>query len=668
MAGNLLNIGKTGLFAAQAGLATTGHNIANAHVPGYSRQQTVQTTMAAQDSGYGFVGSGTQVADIKRYSDEFLNVQVRNAQSTTSALASYNAQITQVDNILSNTTSGLSPALQDFFKSVQALSAGAASTPSRQNFLSSAEGLASRFQGLNGQLEELRAGVNSEITSNVTLINSYASQIASLNEQISTLTTSTGHAPNDLLDQRDQIVLDLNKQVKATAMPGDNGSITVSIGGGQPLVVGKKTYELAVVPAAGDPARLEVGYVTGKTVTPLTASSLTGGELGGVLDFRSTTLDQAQNAIGRVAIAMAMSFNAQHRMGQDSAGNLGGDLFTVAPAAVSVNMNRAPADPLDPTKVTAKVSDPSLLTTSDYKVEYNETSASFTVTRLSDRKLTTLPAYSQPGPQAASIDGIDFSISGKQVGGDAFLVRPTINGAAQFSVVPRQVGDIAAASPVIIGPLPASPPGWTGNKGNAVVSEGSVNANFLPPNPAFAPVTIKFDAATNELSGFTAGQTVKVTASGVTTSYTAGTAPVIPFVAGASYEFGGVTMSIRGLPVDGDQFTVKRNSGGVGDNRNMVLMGELASKPLLDKGTSTYQAGFAQLVSSVGNKAREVQVNGLASESMLARANAVQQSVSGVNLDEEAANLLKYQQAYQAAGKVMQIASTLFDTLLSLGR
>jgi flagellar hook-associated protein 1 FlgK len=661
MAGNLLNIGKTGLFAAQAGLATTGHNIANAHVPGYSRQQTVQTTMSAQDTGYGFVGSGTQVADIKRYSDEFLNVQVRNAQSTTSALASYNAQISQVDNILSSTTAGLSPALQDFFKSVQALSANAASTPSRQNFLSSAEGLASRFQGLNGQLEELRAGVNSEITSNVTLINSYASQIASLNEQISTLTTSTGHAPNDLLDQRDQIVLDLNKQVKATAMPGDNNSITVSIGGGQPLVVGKKTFELAVVSAAGDPSRLEVGYVTGKTVMPLTASSLTGGELGGVLDFRSTTLDQAQNAIGRVAIAMAMSFNAQHRMGQDSAGNLGGDLFTVAPALVSTNMNRAPADLVDPTKVTAQVTDPSLLTTSDYKVEYNETAAAFTVTRMSDRKLTTLPAYTQPGPQSASIDGINFSVSGKQVPGDAFLVRPTINGAAQFSVVPRQVGDIAAASPVIIGPV-------TGNKGNAVVSEGSVNGNFLPPNPAFAPATIKFNAATNELSGFTAGQTVTVTAAGVSTPYTAGTAPVIPFVAGASYEFGGVTMSIRGLPVDGDQFTVKRNSGGVGDNRNMVLMGDLASKPLLDKNTATYQAGFAQLVSSVGNKAREVQVNGLASESMLARANAVQQSVSGVNLDEEAANLLKYQQAYQAAGKVMQIASTMFDTLLSLGR
>jgi flagellar hook-associated protein 1 FlgK len=660
MAGNLLNIGKTGLFAAQAGLATTGHNIANANVAGYSRQLVVQSSTTAQDVGYGFIGSGTQVADIKRYSDEFLNVQVRNAQSTTSALASYNAQITQVDNLLANTTSGLSPAMQDFFKSVQDLSANAASTPSRQNFLSSAEALAARFQGINGQLEEMRSGVNSQITSNVTLINSYATQIAKLNDQISALSNATGHAPNDLLDQRDQIVLDLNKQIKATAMRGDNNTITVSIGSGQPLVVGNKSFELAVTPAAGDRTRLEVGYVTGTKVTQLSAASLGGGELGGLLDFRSTTLDNAQNSIGRVAIAMAFSFNTQHRMGQDSAGNLGGDLFKVAPVSISPNMNTAPPDS-PASDVTAQVYDPSLLTTSDYKVEYSDADGAYTITRLSDRNITTLPAYTQPGPQVAQKDGLNFTITGNEVSGDAFLVRPTINGAAQFAVVPRQVGDIAAASPVIIGPV-------QGNKGGAVVSEGSVNAKFLPPNPAFTPATIKYEAATNELSGFTAGQTVDVTVAGVKTSYTAGTAPVIPFVAGASYEFGGVTMSFRGLPVDGDQFTVKRNSGGVGDNRNMVMMGDLAAKPLLDGNKSTFQSGFAQLVSSVGNKAREVQVNGLASEAMLARSTEVQQSVSGVNLDEEASNLLKYQQAYQAAGKVMQIASTLFDTLLSLGR
>ncbi|MES2755889.1 MAG: flagellar hook-associated protein FlgK [Pseudomonadota bacterium] len=660
MAGNLLNIGKSGLFAAQAGLATTGHNIANANVAGYSRQLVIQSSGTAQNTGSGFVGSGTEVADIKRYSDEFLNVQVRNAQSSSSALASYNAQITQVDNLLASTTSGLSPAMQDFFKSVQDLSANAASTPARQNFLSSAETLASRFQGINGQLEEMRSGVNSQITSNVTLINSYSGQIAKLNDQISALTNSTGHAPNDLMDQRDQVVLDLNKQIKATAIRGDNNTVTVSIGSGQPLVVGNKSYELAVVPSAGDGNRMEVGYVNGTKVTQLSAASLGGGELGGLLDFRTTTLDNAQNAIGRVAIGMAMSFNAQHRMGQDSTGQLGGDLFKVGQAEVSPNLNRAPAA-TPASDVTAQVTDPSKLTTSDYKVAWNDTEQAYTITRLSDRNVTVLPPYSQPGPQVGSKDGVDFTITGNQVSGDAFVVRPTINGAADFRVVPQQVGDIAAASPVIIGPL-------QGNKGSAVVSEGSVNGDFLPPNPAFAPATIKYEAATNQLSGFAAGQSVKVTVDGVTTPYTAGTAPVIPFVAGASYEFGGVTMTLRGQPVDGDQFSVKRNSGGVGDNRNMVLMGDLASKPLLDGNKATYQAGFAQLVSTVGNKAREIQVNGLASEAMLARSTAVQQSVSGVNLDEEASNLLKYQQAYQAAGKVMQIASSLFDVLLSLGR
>ena len=225
----------------------------------------------------------------------------------------------------------------------------------------------------------------------------------------------------------------------------------------------------------------------------------------------------------------------------------------------------------------------------------------------------------------------------------------------------QDIGAIAAAGPVMIGAA-------IGNKGSAVVSEGSVDKDFLLPANAFAPATLKFDAATNTLAGFTDGQTVKVTNSaGVSQSYVAGTDP-IPFAAGSSYTFGGITMSFKGQPIDGDQFNVARNGGGVADNRNMLALGALQSKTVLDNGSTTYQGAFARLVSTVGNKAREVQVNGQASDAMLAQTTAAQQGVSGVNLDEEAANLLKYQQAYQAAGKVMQIASTLFDTLLSLGR
>jgi flagellar hook-associated protein 1 FlgK len=661
MAGNLLNIGKTGLYAAQAGLATTGHNIANANTVGFSRQQVLQTTAAAQNVGNGFIGSGTQIADIERFSDKFLNNQVRVAQSASSALTSYNAQISQVDNLLADTTSGLSPSLQDFFKSVQDLSANASSTPSRQNFLSNAESLAARFQGLNGRIEEIRSGVNSEISTNVTLINSYATQIAKLNDQIGNLTNSTGHPPNDLLDSRDQLVLELNKQVKATVVEGSNHSLTVSIGTGQPLVVGGKSFELATVASPSDPSRLGVGYVSGKGVTPLADASLTGGELGGLLEFRSGTLDNAQNALGRIAIGMAATFNAQNRLGQDSSGNMGGDLFVQAQPQVSGNLSTLPlAAGKVASTVAVTLSDPSKLTTSDYMVAYDAPNSRYTVTRLSDRTVTPITPYTQPGPQTQTVDGLDFTIKGSGSEGDSFLVRPTINGAAQFKVATADVGAIAAAGPVMIGPV-------AGNKGSAVVSEGSVDKDFLLPANAFAPATLKFAAATNTLTGFTNGQTVKVTnAAGVSQSYVAGTNP-IPFEAGSSYTFGGVSMSFKGQPVDGDQFSVTRSTAAVGDNRNMLALGSLQSKTVLDNGKTTYQGAFAQLVSVVGNKAREVQVNSQASDAMLAQTTASQQSVSGVNLDEEAANLLKYQQAYQAAGKVMQIASTMFDTLLTLG-
>lgn len=662
MAGNLLNIGKTGLYAAQAGLATTGHNISNASVAGYSRQVVVLGAAVAQSTGNGFIGSGTEIADIQRYTDSFLNTQVRTAQANSSALSAYNAQVSQVDNMLADTTSGLSPALQDFFKSVQDMSANASSTPSRQNFLSSAEALAARFQGLNGRLEEIRTGVSNQITSNVTLINSYATQIAALNDQIGTLTNATGHPPNDLLDQRDQLVLDLNKQVKATVVPGTNHSVTVSIGTGQPLVVGTKAFQLATTSPAADPSRIQVGYVTASGVTPLADSTLTGGELGGLLDFRSVTLDKAQNSLGRIAIGLAATFNAQNRLGQDSTGVMGGDLFEQAPVQVSANQSKFPpaASPAVTTTVGVALGDPGGLTTSDYTVSYDVLKSSYMVTRLSDNTVTKIWPYTKPGPATQRIDGLDFTISGTGAEGDSFMVRPTVNGASQFKVKTQDVAAIAAAGPIITN-------AGVANKGTAVVSEGSVDNKFLP-GTAFVPVTISYAALSNTLTGFTAGQTVNVTdAAGVTTPLVAGTAP-IPFTAGSTYEFGGVSLSFKGKPVDGDQFSVTLNALGVRDNRNLMIMGQLQSKTVLDNGSSTYQAAFAQLVGSVGNKAREVQVNGQASDAMLAQATGAQQSVSGVNLDEEAANLLKYQQAYQAAGKVMQIASTLFDTLLQLGR
>jgi flagellar hook-associated protein 1 FlgK len=650
MAGNILNIGKTGLFAAQAGMSTTGNNITNASVAGYSRQVVIQAAGPTQYIGSGYIGSGTQVTDIKRYSDNFLNTQVRTATSSKSSLDSYYAQIGQIDNLLSDPTSGLSPALQDFFKGIQDLASNPSSTASRQAVLSSADALAARFQGLNGRMQEIRDGVNTQIESNVTLINSYASQIAKLNEQITAASGNNG-TPNELLDQRDQLVLELNKQIKATVVPGDRNSITVSIGNGQPLVVGKKSFELATLQSPTDPSRIQVGYVTGSKVTVLADSSLSGGELGGIMEFRSQALDRAQNSLGRIAISVAATFNAQHRLGQDLSGSPGADFFKQAAAVVAPSRDNAQSSTAT---VTATISDPTKLTTSDYKLAFNGTN--YTVTRLSDNQQTVINPYPQTVPQ--TIDGVDFAINGLSTTNDNFLVRPTINGAAQFGVAVSDRSKIAAAAPIIT----ATP---ITNKGTAKLGEGSVDAAYLG-NALAAPVTLTYSAGTGGLSGFPATQAVTVTANGTSTVYPAGTSP-IPFTAGANYNFGGVNLSFTGAPADTDTFTVGPNTNGVGDNRNARLLGQLQTKNVIEGSSATFQSAYAEMVSFVGNKTREVQVNGEAGGKLLDQARSAQQSVSGVNLDEEASNLLRYQQAYQAAGKVMQVASTLFDTLLGLG-
>jgi flagellar hook-associated protein 1 FlgK len=648
MADSLLSIGKSGLFAAQAGLSTTGHNITNANVAGYSRQTVVQASTPAMEYGFGFMGTGTKIAEIKRYSDEFLNTQVRSAQASKSSLDAFAAQISQVDNMLADTTSGLSPALQDFFAGVQNVTGDRASVASRASLLSSADTLASRFQALNGRLEEIRGGVNGQITSNVTLINSYAQQIAQLNDQIGNFGTAEQRLPNDLLDKRAQLVMDLNKQVKASVLPGDNNTITVSIGSGQPLVVGKQAFQLAATTSPTDLTRVEVGYVTGNKITIMAESALTGGELGGLMDFRANSLDHTQNALGRIAIGMASTFNAQHRLGMDTTGAMGGDFFTQATAFVGKNINN---DTTSTAAVTAAVSDPTRLTQSDYKVVFDGTD--YNVFRLSDNKKTTIAPYPQVGGKQ-TIDGVDFTITGSATAGDNFLVRPTINGASDFKLALTDGSQIAAAAPIATSATVA-------NKGTGKISAGTVDANYAAQQLA-GPVTLTYNSGA--LGGFPA-KPVTVVAGGVTTNYAAGAA--VPFTNGATYTVGGISFAMSGVPGNGDTFTISVNDG-MGDVRNAGLLADLQSKNIFNNGSATYQSAYAEMVSTVGNKTREVQVNATAGAALLAQATGAAQDVSGVNLDEEATNLLKYQQAYQAAGKVMQIAGTIFDTLLSIGR
>jgi flagellar hook-associated protein 1 len=632
--GNIFGIGLSGLEAAQAGIQTASHNIANQSTPGYSRQQTVQSPATPQYTGAGFVGQGVDVSTVKRIYSQFLVGQVQQTQAQSSQLDTWYAQIQQINNVLANPSAGLAPALQDFFSAVQTVSSSPASIPARQAMLSAGSELQDRFQSLDQQFTALNQSVNDQLGSVVSTINGYASQIASLNQNIAvTESANPGQTANDLRDQRDQLVTDLNKLVQANVVKQDNGDYNVFIGNGQSLVVGSQTNALTTVQSNTNPSRLEVAYTNAAGTTTLPESSLTGGQLGGLIAFRAQTLEPSENALGRVAVGLESTFNAQHELGQDLGGNLGGAFFAVAGPTVSpATTNTGNA------VVAASVSSASALTTSDYRVQYDANAANWTITRLSDGK-----TYSGL-PQ--TVDGVDFSVaSGNPAGGDQFLVRPTAAGAGSFSVAISDPSLIAAAAPISASAAMA-------NTGTGTIAQGTVDAP-PPPNANLQnPVTISFTSPT--------AYTLTDTVNGATATGT--------YTAGADIAFNGWTTQISGVPATGDTFTVGPNTNGTGDNRNALLLGALQTRNTLAGGATTYNGAYGQLVSDIGNKTRELQVTSQAQGQQLANATQSQQSYSGVNLDEEAASLLQYQQAYQANARVLQIASQLFASILQIGQ
>ncbi|MHB1354068.1 MAG: flagellar hook-associated protein FlgK [Thiobacillus sp.] len=634
MATSILGIGQSALAAAQAGLSTAGHNIANASTPGYSRQVVVQGTALPQNFGFGFMGQGTQIETVKRVYNEFLGVQVQSAQASKSGLDSYYAQIKQIDNLLADPASGLSPALQDFFSGIQELAANPGAMPSRQAALSSAEALASRFNSLAGRLDEIEQGVNSQIVSSVDVINTYAEQIAELNDAIAKAQRASGQPANDLLDQRDQLVLDLNKEIRATVVKQGDGDYNVFIGNGQPLVVGLTTSRLSATASPINPERIEVAYQSSNgSVSTVGETALVGGKLGGLVEFRTKTLEPAQNVLGRVAIGLASSFNAQHQLGIDLGGAAGGDFFSVAGPVVTASSNN---DSASTAVAAASVSDVDALTTSDYRLKYD--GSNYILTRLSDRVSTTVV-------DGQTVDGVTLSLSGTPIAGDSFLIRPTVAGASRFAVAITDPAKIAAAAPIRTAAANA-------NTGSATISAGAVNAP--PPLDANVqqPVTITFTSATTfDVSGTGTGNPTGLT-----------------YSSGGTITYNGWSVVISGTPAPGDTFTVEPNTNGVGDNRNALLLGALQSANTLGNGTISYQGAYSQFVSQIGNKTRELEVTSGAAGKLLSESTVALQNESGVNLDEEATNLLRYQQAYQAAAKVMQAASEMFDALLTIGR
>ncbi len=671
MGSGIFGIGVSALQNSQLGLATTSHNIANATTEGYNRQRIIQVSNIATLTGAGYVGQGAHVSTIERIYSSYLSRQVSTAQTSVSELEAYGMSISQLNGLLSDEDSGLAPALDAFFKGVNQVSSNPSSLTTRETMASAAKTLASRFNSLDAQVDAQYENINSQVQGYVGSINSFAQQIAALNKQIVLAQSSNNQPPNDLYDQRDQLVLELNKVVGIQTTTNSNGSFNVYFGNGQQLVVGTRATPLSVVASSEDPSRLTVGVVNSGGTQELPESLISGGALAGVFHYRSESLDGVANELGRIAASVALAFNAQHALGQDLLGNIDGDanfvadFFKLASPSVIANTNN-PAGTAD---VSAVFSDPDFsddgtfytnLTTSDYRLDYAV--GTLTLTRLSDNAswsgatiaaLNTAVASSTQGPQ-----GFTLAASGGFLAGSSYLIQPTRNAAQGIKVnetIAADVRQIAAAAPIraSVG---------TSNTGTATISPGSVVAGYAAPASG-SPVTLTYSSGSGGLTGFST-YPVTVTVNGVDTSYAAGT---VPYTNGATLSFAGINFTISGSPQDGDTFVIAKNTNGVSDNRNALLLGQMQTAKTMAGSTASFATVYAQMVSSAGNQGSEVKTVLAAQTTLLTEAQNARDSVSGVNLDEEAAKLLEYQQSYQAAAKMLQIASELFDSILAIG-
>lgn len=721
MAGSIYGIGVSALNTAQLGMTTTEHNIANANTDGYRRQQTVQVTNIPNFTGSGFIGNGVNVDTVKRIFSQYLDTQLLQTSAQSSQLNTYYSQMQQIDNMLADQTSGLSPSISSFFQGVNDFASNPSSVPARQSLLSTGQSLASRFNALNDQLTSLKSGVNTQVSSVVAEINSYSKQIANMNQQIIAAESSANpnQQANDLRDQRDQLVSQLNQDIKAQVITQSDGSYSVFIGNGQALVVGSSAYQLSAQPSLDNQQQTDVFYqpnASSSNVVPIKSSLLQGGVLGGLLAFRDQSLTPTQNALGRIGIALGQTLNDQNRLGVDLNGLPGGDIFKVATPNVLPNTANTGNG-----VVSASISDAGALTTSDYSLSFS--GGQYTLVRLSDNTSTTISSF------PATVDGVTLNLTGAPKANDRWLIQPTVNGARDLSVSLTDTSRLAAAAPMVTAAATANTGTGSISAGSVVPPKGNVTLTFTAANsfnvvdnttgatiagPVAFPTAngvIQYPAGTGwpvNITNPSAGDSFTINKSvitpgatnsagvaidptvnnNVTITFTTATtfnvvdnttgnnlAMGVPYnpANGATLTYNGWTANLTGTPAAGDVFTVTPNTNGTEDNRNALALAALQTANTMVNNasgtpTTTYLGAYAQMTSDVGNTTRELQVTSTAQSSLVSQVKTQQQSISGVNLDEEAANLIRYQQAYQAAGKMIQVATTMFDTLIGLGQ
>jgi flagellar hook-associated protein 1 FlgK len=625
---DMLTTGVSSLRALQRALDTTSHNIANASTDGYNRQRVEFQTRPADTYGNNWIGTGVNVASVSRIYDQFLAQSARSSGSSVARLDSYASQAGRVDDLLGDPDNGLGTSLQNFTDSINEVSSTPNSTAARSALLAQAQALADRLGSYDQRLRSMSADVDAQLASQASDITQIAQNIAKLNGSIATAVQQTGQPPNDLLDQRDKLIDQLSKDVGVTTV-ADGDSINVFIGKGQPLVLGTAASTITTTQDPLEPDRLKFALQT-KTGTIDLSSSVSGGTVGGLLDFRSQMLDPARSELGRITVAIANQVNSQHQEGMDLHGQMGGTFFNVGGVGVSYStLNTGTAT------VSATRTDVGALSGDDYVL--TRTATGYT---LNNKSSGAPVSFTGTGTAIDPIvaNGVSIVVGAGTATGDQYVIRPTRDAISGFSVAITDPSKVAAAGAIRTSAASA-------NAGTGKISQGEVldasNAQLL------TTVNIVFTSATTYSVNGGADQ---------------------PFTAGGNIDINGWRMQISGAPQTGDTFTVGSNAGATGDNRNAFALADSLKAGVLDGGSASVSAAVDKLINNVGLATQTAQTN-LAAQTAINQSDiSARDAVSGVNLDEEAANLLRYQQAYQASAQVISIANQMFSALMDAVR
>ena len=637
----LLSIGKSAMFANYAALQTVGNNIANANTPGYSRQQIQLADAPAQFTGSGFFGKGVTVATVRRAYDQLLTTQATSAGSTAAGDSARLDKLTQLENVFPIGTSGIGYAAGDLLNAFVDVSSNPTDASARQVALGKAQELASRFRDAGEQLSGLQTAVAQDVKASVGAINALARQVAALNQQIGALKGS-GQPPNHLLDERDQLISDISKHINVTTLASDDGSLGVFVGGGRNLVLGGVANTLKAVPDSFDPAKVQIALSEGTTDRLIPADALSGGSIAGLLKFQNDDLTHATRLLGQMATAITGAVNRQQSLGLDlgQPAGRGAPIFSVGNARVlGASGNAGTA------QFGVSVSNAAQVQASDYDLAFD--GSNYSLTRQPGGQAVTGSPFT-PALMAAgvSVDGLTLQLSaGTAQAGDRFLVQPAALAAQSMQLVLTDPRGLAAASPFTAG---------TGANNLGTASVASVRA----VSPSAAPsltADITFTSNTGDYNWSLNDGTTVTTGSGT-------------WAAGTPIALGGFELRLDGVPKSGDTAKVASTRSPAGNNGNALEFVKLGDSALV--GNTATQAGlnitdaYASALASIGVRVQGGKTAAGISTVLAGDAETARSNKAGVNLDEEAARLIQFQQSYQAAAKILQVAQAIFDTLL----